>query len=272
LFTVHCRTVEVAHEALISSWGVLRAWVNEDREFLLWRERLDALFAESERAEGKEDALLRGSLLIEAQKWLDLRSSDLSNHEREFIAASRELRQRLAREEIERNERELDSARKLAEARRRQRNFTMALAAAMLVAALVACIALVQWRRAQLALQSQYEVWKVKGVIKAEPGLDYQRVGVWAIGGLPVEYSLTPDGAFAVSVPVAHNQVEGKWFPKVVVGAPDFENYTVNPDDIRSLLIDAQSRSIYIRDPIILQKLLPYEPSILTPIPRAPSH
>ena len=37
------QTVEVAHEALISSWGTLRGWVNEDREFLLWRERLGAL-------------------------------------------------------------------------------------------------------------------------------------------------------------------------------------------------------------------------------------
>jgi hypothetical protein len=33
------QTVEIAHEALISNWGTLRAWVNEDREFLLWRER-----------------------------------------------------------------------------------------------------------------------------------------------------------------------------------------------------------------------------------------
>jgi hypothetical protein len=37
------QTVEVAHEALISNWGTLRAWVNEDREFLLWRERLGTL-------------------------------------------------------------------------------------------------------------------------------------------------------------------------------------------------------------------------------------
>jgi energy-coupling factor transporter ATP-binding protein EcfA2 len=34
------QTVEVAHEALISNWSTLRSWINEDREFLLWRERL----------------------------------------------------------------------------------------------------------------------------------------------------------------------------------------------------------------------------------------
>ena len=62
--------------------------------------------------------------------------------QREFIAASRELRERLAREEKERQERELESARKLAEVRRRQRNFSIAL---VLIAGLVACFEGWQW-------------------------------------------------------------------------------------------------------------------------------
>jgi len=45
------QTVEIAHEALISNWGTLHAWVNEDREFLLWRDRLGTLHAEWERAQ-----------------------------------------------------------------------------------------------------------------------------------------------------------------------------------------------------------------------------
>jgi len=49
-----------------------------------------------------EEALLRGSLLIEAQKWFDQRSQDLSDQERNFISASRELRERLTRQEKER--------------------------------------------------------------------------------------------------------------------------------------------------------------------------
>jgi hypothetical protein len=57
------RTVEVAHEALISNWSTLRAWVNEDREFLLWRDRLATLLAEWERAQEGDEALLRGPLL-----------------------------------------------------------------------------------------------------------------------------------------------------------------------------------------------------------------
>ena len=111
------QTVEVAHEALISNWGTLRAWVNEDREFLLWRDRLGTLLTEWERAQESDEALLRGPLLIEAQKWFDQRSQDLSDQERKFISASREQRERLAREEKERQERELEAARKLAEAK-----------------------------------------------------------------------------------------------------------------------------------------------------------
>jgi hypothetical protein len=104
------QTVEVAHEALISNWGTLRAWVNEDREFLLWRDRLGPLFAEWERAQGSAEAALRGPLLIEAQKWFDQRSQDLSGQERKFISASREERARLAREEKKRQQRELAEA------------------------------------------------------------------------------------------------------------------------------------------------------------------
>ena len=57
--------------------------------------------------------------LIEAQKWFDQRSQDLSDQERKFISASRELRERLAREEKERQKRELETARELAGARER---------------------------------------------------------------------------------------------------------------------------------------------------------
>jgi tetratricopeptide (TPR) repeat protein len=101
------QTVEVAHEALISNWGTLRGWVNEDREFLLWRDRLGPLVAEWERAQESAETLLRGPLLIETQKWIDERSQDLSDQERKFISASRAEKERLAREEKERQQREL---------------------------------------------------------------------------------------------------------------------------------------------------------------------
>jgi hypothetical protein len=108
--------VEVAHEALISNWGTLRAWVNEDREFLLWRDRLGMLLAEWEGTQESDEGLLRGPFLIEAQKWFDQRSQDLSDQEKKFISSSRALRERLAREERERQERALEAAQDLARA------------------------------------------------------------------------------------------------------------------------------------------------------------
>src|SRR6202030_14654 len=107
--------VEIAHEALISNWSTLRVWVDENREFLLWRDRLGSLLTEWERAQESDDAVLRGPLIIEAQKWFDQRSQDLSDQERKFISASRALREWLAREERDRQEREIGAARKLAE-------------------------------------------------------------------------------------------------------------------------------------------------------------
>jgi hypothetical protein len=104
------QTVEVAHEALISNWVTLRDWVNEDREFLLWRKRVDGLRGEWEGVEEDESVLLRGPLLTEALSWFKRRSQDLSDEERRFIDASRVLRDRLDGEEKKRKERELAQA------------------------------------------------------------------------------------------------------------------------------------------------------------------
>jgi hypothetical protein len=112
------QTVEVAHEALISNWSTLRAWVNVDREFLLWRDRLGPLVGEWERVQESDEAVLRGPLLTEAEKWFDQRTQDLSDQERKFISASRKERERLTQEEKERQERELEATRKLAKALR----------------------------------------------------------------------------------------------------------------------------------------------------------
>ena len=54
--------------------------------------------------EKDEGALLRGPLLIEAQKWFDKRSQDLSEEERSFINASRSFRERLDGQEKKRQE------------------------------------------------------------------------------------------------------------------------------------------------------------------------
>lgn len=81
------RSVEVAHEALFRSWGRLRGWLDEDREFLLWRRRLEAA-VEAWRASAQDPSLVwRGAPLVQAERWVAERGSALDAAEQQFIAA-----------------------------------------------------------------------------------------------------------------------------------------------------------------------------------------
>lgn len=81
-------TVEVAHEALIGNWDRLRAWLDEDREFLIWRNRLRTAVAEWERGGHDRGLLLRSALLAEAAQWAAQRRDDLNHTEQSFIQSS----------------------------------------------------------------------------------------------------------------------------------------------------------------------------------------
>jgi hypothetical protein len=80
--------VEVAHEALIRKWDRLRAWLNEDRKFLLWRQQLAVV------REAWPEALPPGPILDEAQKWRRERRGELSTAEREYVERSARKRTR----------------------------------------------------------------------------------------------------------------------------------------------------------------------------------
>jgi len=108
-------TVEVAHEALIREWGRLREWLDEDREFLLWGQRLRAALHQWDASGQDDGALLRGSLLTEAETWLARREPYLTEAERDFIRAGTAWRERRAAEREAQRQRELEAARKLAE-------------------------------------------------------------------------------------------------------------------------------------------------------------
>ena len=87
--------VEIAHEALIQNWGLLQQWVNEDREFLRTRERIEAAAAVWEREGKHEDRLLAaGRPLAEAKDLLKQRRSDLGTALVRFIEASQAAEQR----------------------------------------------------------------------------------------------------------------------------------------------------------------------------------
>lgn len=87
-------TVEVVHEALIRGWGQLRGWMDEDRAFRSWQERLRAALRQWQMSQQDNDALLRGAILAEAEGWQSERHAFLSREERFFIAESLNLRTR----------------------------------------------------------------------------------------------------------------------------------------------------------------------------------
>lgn len=106
---------EVAHEAIFRRWDKLREWIGGEREFLAWRSGLEparrAWQTAPEKFERevsgwrfgletvqrrlgamprspKDDALLMGAALMQAQSWFEKRAEDLSSPDREFIAQS----------------------------------------------------------------------------------------------------------------------------------------------------------------------------------------
>lgn len=87
-------TGELIHDTLPVHWERLRQWVQQDQEFLLWRQRLRTAFEEWQRTSREEAAVLRGSALTEADKWLNERSADLTADEVTFIQAGLTARNR----------------------------------------------------------------------------------------------------------------------------------------------------------------------------------
>ena len=89
LVTVGLDAVEVAHEALIREWPLLRRWLDEDREGLQIHRRLTDDSKEWLRFERDSSQLYRGARLHAAQEWAQEREAALSPTEREFLDASR---------------------------------------------------------------------------------------------------------------------------------------------------------------------------------------
>ncbi len=125
----------MAHEALLREWGRLRRWLDEDREFLFWQQRLRAGLHQWETSEYDDGALLRGAPLAEAKNWLNQRRVDLNKAERELEVAQELAQEAEARrQEAEAAQTEAKVAQKEAEqeARRAKSSHLSALAQAML--------------------------------------------------------------------------------------------------------------------------------------------
>ena len=87
-------TVQLAHEALIRHWQQLRDWINEDRGFRLWQNKLRDSRADWASHGQDEGYLLRGLRLAEAREQLAERGDWLDGEERDYIAVSLDAQER----------------------------------------------------------------------------------------------------------------------------------------------------------------------------------
>ena len=69
------RFFEVAHEALFASWGRLKSWLDEGRDYLLWLRRLERMAEDWAAGGRREDDLLRGEALSSAREILEARDA-----------------------------------------------------------------------------------------------------------------------------------------------------------------------------------------------------
>ena len=167
-------TVEVAHEALFTSWGRLKNWIEVGKQVIFAKNRLadDARRwqrRQHEEASGAEEELLSGTRLAQA---LDMRARGdfavvvrgLGEAETQFLDASAALRDRRRQDEQDRQQRELAQAQALATEQKkradeqamaavRQRHLTWVLLAVSLVAVGAALFGWWQWWEARSALR-----------------------------------------------------------------------------------------------------------------------
>ncbi len=80
--------VRMTQDSLIKKWEPLQRWLNDDRDFLLWRRKLNGIISEWERLREDKSALLTGALLDEAKKMKASRESDLNASEIHYIDRS----------------------------------------------------------------------------------------------------------------------------------------------------------------------------------------
>src|SRR5439155_16543914 len=169
LVTVGLDAVEVAHEALIREWPLLRRWLDEDREGLQIHRRLTDDSNEWLRFERDASLLYRGARLQAAQEWAEERKAALSPTEREFLDASRA-------EEVSELER----------SRRRQRRLlyvAAALAVLLGLAVVAAAFALDQRSNAQRQERSA----SARAVVQAAQAQLSQRLDLATLLGVEAE-------------------------------------------------------------------------------------
>jgi WD40 repeat protein/class 3 adenylate cyclase len=118
LVTLSEDTAEVAHEALIREWPQLREWLSQDREGIILHRNLTEAAHEWELLERDTGSVYRGARLAQANEWSALNHNALNAREKLFLDASNRQAKQEEQEREDQLQRELDSAKELAETQR----------------------------------------------------------------------------------------------------------------------------------------------------------
>ncbi|MBD2044151.1 caspase family protein [Coleofasciculus sp. FACHB-64] len=120
-------TIEVAHEALLSEWKLLRSWIEEDRDNIRLNQSLEDDCREwLERFNKSDDALLTGARLAAIEEWARDTQPRLSPLQEEFLNKSLERRDRQLKAEIKRIEEQLEQEQKLRKAEKQRIRIALA--------------------------------------------------------------------------------------------------------------------------------------------------
>lgn len=189
-------TVEVAHEALLRVWPLLRGWLDDSRDFLLGSQQLEQELVQWQDASAadKPKALLSGLKLARGLAWLAERGDQLRPELRIYIKVSK---QRSVRQ---------------------QRMLAGSAAAAFVVISGAAGLAFAQLERSRAAQAAQFEATHralvtsdpflsvVYGLAAARPLLNGRKT--WEAAQLSLSLQQAVDSNLARSAPIATGQGE----------------------------------------------------------------
>jgi len=80
--------IEVVHDILFKEWGRLHGWIQENRDFRLWRKRLQSKLWYWEKNGQKAEDLLTGELLADSLQWLADDTEQIEFSEKRYIQNS----------------------------------------------------------------------------------------------------------------------------------------------------------------------------------------
>jgi WD40 repeat protein len=184
-------TAEVVHEALIQKWGLFQEWMDSDRAFRLWQERLRSSLRQWQESGQDEGALLAGAPLAVAQGWLAERAGELSTAEVDYIEAS-----------------QAQQARLLQERQRQRQRIVFGLAAGLVVAVVLAIFALYQRQQADQQRQAAQMQAGILLASQAESEItlgNTDRAVLLALAALE-DYPYTPQAEHALGQAVTYNR------------------------------------------------------------------